>query len=40
MNLYPSGTLDYRYQKSNDRFVFRTGAGFPDIIYLSLGVAF
>lgn len=40
MNLFPSGTLGYRYQKPNGRFVFRTGVGFPDIVYLSLGVAF
>lgn len=40
MDIYPSGTLGYRYQKPDGWFVFRTGVGFPDIVYLGLGVAF
>ena len=29
----------YRFQKKNGHFVFRTGIGWPDCIYLSLGFA-
>lgn len=29
----------YRFQRKNGQFVFRTGIGWPDCIYLSLGLA-
>ena len=28
---YPSGILDYRYQKPNGRFIFKIGAGMPEL---------
>lgn len=37
---WPAGSIGYRYQKPGGYFVFRTGIGFPEIFYLSLGVAF
>ena len=35
----PVINLGYRFQKKNGHFVFRTGIGWPDCIYLSLGFA-
>lgn len=40
MDIYPAGTLGYRYQKPNGKFIFRAGAGFPDVVYISFGAAF
>jgi hypothetical protein len=34
------GALGFRYQKPNGGFVFRTGIGYPDSLYLSFGFAF
>lgn len=39
-NITPAVSLGYRYQKPTGGFVFRTGIGFPDGIYLSFGLAF
>jgi len=39
-SLYPAGNIGYRFQKPDGRFVFRTGAGFPETTYLSLGISF
>jgi hypothetical protein len=36
----PAFTLGYRYQKPLGHFVFRTGIGYPEFIYLSLGLCF
>lgn len=36
----PAVSVGYRYQKPSGGFVFRTGIGFPDGVYLSLGLAF
>ena len=36
----PAANIGYRYQKPSGGFVFRTGIGFPDGVYLSLGFAF
>ena len=36
----PAGTLGYRFQKPDGKFIFRTGAGFPDIVYISFGASF
>lgn len=36
----PAGTLGYRFQKLNGKFIFRTGVGFPDVVYISFGAAF
>lgn len=38
--ILPSGQLGYRYQKPNGAFVFRSGAGFPELIYLGMGFSF
>ncbi|MBL6963511.1 MAG: hypothetical protein ISR55_06790 [Bacteroidetes bacterium] len=39
-NITPAATVGYRYQKPSGIFVFRTGIGYPDGFYLSLGFAF
>ena len=39
-NITPAVSVGYRYQRPAGGFVFRTGIGFPDGIYLSLGSAF
>lgn len=36
----PAVSVGYRYQKPTGGFIFRTGAGFPDGVYLSIGLAF
>lgn len=36
----PAGTLGYRFQKPDGKFIFRAGAGFPDVVYISFGAAF
>ncbi len=36
----PVVNLGYRFQRSDGHFVFRTGLGWPDCIYASLGFAF
>ncbi len=38
--LLPSGSIGYRKQKPGSRFVFSTGIGFPDALYVSWGVSF
>ena len=38
--LLPAGTIGYRYQTPGEDFVFRTGVGFPDGVYISIGFAF
>jgi hypothetical protein len=39
--LFPvGGLLAYRYQKPQGSFVFRTGMGFPNAIFISLGFCF
>ena len=38
-NFRKNVVFGYRFQKKNGNFVFRTGAGWPDCIYLSLGFA-
>jgi hypothetical protein len=35
----PVISAGYRFQKKNGQFVFRTGFGWPDCIYISLGFA-
>ena len=37
---YLSGFTGFRYQKPGGSFVFRTGLGWPDGIYISLGYCF
>nr|WKN38260.1 hypothetical protein K4G66_06040 [Tunicatimonas sp. TK19036] len=37
---YPAGALGYRYQKPGGHFVFRTGIGYPETIYIGFGAAF
>ncbi|MFH0842202.1 MAG: hypothetical protein V1903_06235 [Bacteroidota bacterium] len=36
----PLVNLGYRFQRNDGHFVFRTGLGWPDCIYASLGFAF
>ena len=38
--LLPSGSIGYRKQKPGGHFIFRTGIGFPDALYVSLGFSF
>lgn len=38
--ILPAITIGYRYQKSTGGFLFRTGIGFPEIIYIGLGSSF
>lgn len=38
--LLPAGNLGYRFQKPDGRFIFRTGVGFPEAIYISFGFSF
>jgi hypothetical protein len=39
-NRYIAGNFGYRYQKPGGKFVFRTGLGWPEGYYLSLGFCF
>lgn len=39
-SILPSGSIGYRRQKPGSGFIFRTGIGFPDILYVSFGVSF
>lgn len=39
-NIFPSACIGYRKQKPGSRFIFRTGIGFPDALYVSWGVSF
>lgn len=36
----PAGSIGYRFQKSEGVFIFRTGIGFPDGLYVSAGFRF
>ena len=36
----PVGNLAYRFQAPNKGFVFRTGLGFPELLYVGIGVVF
>jgi hypothetical protein len=38
--LFPSGAIGYRKQKPGSHFIFRTGIGLPDLLYLSWGYSF
>ncbi|MEN8119248.1 MAG: hypothetical protein ABFS35_02835 [Bacteroidota bacterium] len=38
--IFPAGILGYRYQKKDGHFVFRSGLGFPEIVYFSFGFCF
>lgn len=38
--LLPSFSVGYRKQKPGSHFIFRTGVGFPDALYVSWGVSF
>ncbi len=40
VDFFPAGSLGYRFQKPDEHFVFRYGAGYPDGLYISLGAAF
>lgn len=36
----PAGTFGYRYQKLGGGFIFRTGIGFPEVLFISFGKSF
>ncbi len=36
----PAGSIGYRFQKAEGGFIFRTGIGFPDGLYVSAGFRF
>ncbi len=36
----PSGAIGFRFQQPGGHFLFRFGIGYPEMIYLGLGVAF
>lgn len=36
----PVASCGYRYQVPNDGFIFRTGVGYPELLYISFGVSF
>lgn len=38
--LFPSGSLGLRFQKREKPFIFRFGFGVPEMLYLSMGIAF
>jgi len=39
--LFPVGSsIAYRYQKPSGNFIFRTGLGFPNAVFFSLGLCF
>jgi hypothetical protein len=40
INCTPAVSIGYRYQRPIGGFVFRTGIGFPDGVYLSFDLAF
>ena len=35
----PAPNAGYRYQKPDGKFIFRTGIGFPELLYVSFGYA-
>ncbi len=37
---WPAFSLGYRYQKPQKPIIFRTGLGYPDAVYVSLGYSF
>ena len=40
-DIFPlSGSIGYRMQKPNGHFIFRTGVGWPEALYIDLGVSF
>jgi hypothetical protein len=38
--VYPVGSVGYRFQKKEGGIIFRTGAGYPELFYLGLGYSF
>lgn len=38
--IWPATSLAYRYQKPQKPFLLRTGIGYPDAVFLSLGYSF
>lgn len=38
--LFPSFSIGYRSQKPQSNFIFRTGVGWPETLYVSWGVSF
>lgn len=40
VNIIPAGNLGYRFQKSDGHFMFRTGVGLPEGLYIGFGFVF
>lgn len=40
INMRAAGSAGYRFQKPTSRFLFRTGVGYPETLYLGIGAAF
>ena len=40
IDINPVGSMGYRYQKPGGHFLFRAGLGYPETLYVGLGVAF
>jgi len=38
--IWPAFNLGYRYQVPEQGFVFRTGVGFPEFLYVGFGISF
>lgn len=38
--IWPAVNIGYRYQKPGGKFIFRTGGGWPEAAYVSIGRAF
>jgi hypothetical protein len=40
-NLFlPAGFMGYRFQKQNGNVIFRSGFGYPELLYVGVGIAF
>lgn len=40
LDIMPTGSVGYRFQKKGGGIIFRTGAGYPEIFYVGLGYSF
>ncbi len=40
VRMSPSISIGYRFQKPRSHFIFRTGVGWPEAVYVSCGVSF
>jgi hypothetical protein len=40
ISIYPAGSVGYRYQKPDGGFIFRTGIGYPEAVFIGIGFSF